>query len=109
MAVGVVLLVGCGGPAGWREGFDSPDPASRLRAIVRAGHRRQHEAVPDLIEALESDDPVVRMMAIGALERITGTRRGYNPYGPPVDRQGAVDAWLEAWRRGQLEAAPTER
>ena len=106
MTVGLVLAVGCSGPAAWRGGFDSPDPASRLYAIVRAGDQQQQAAVPDLIESLESDDPAVRMMSIGALHRITGTRLGYSPYGPPAERQQAVDAWVEAWRSGRLASGP---
>ena len=108
MAVGLVMLAGCAGPAARRGGFDSPDPASRLYAIARAGRQRQGSAIPDLIESLESDDPAVRMMAIVALERITGTRMGYNPYGPWIDRQAAADAWADAWRTGRFQRAPPQ-
>ena len=100
---GLTTLAGCGGPPAASEGgFDSADPASRLYAIRRAGGQRDVAAVPDLIESLESDDPAVRMLAIAALQRITGTRMGYDPYALPAARQDAVDAWLEAWRSGRL-------
>ena len=103
---GLTALGGCGGaPAASEGGFDSIDPASRLYAIRRAGAQRDVAAVPDLIESLESDDPAVRMMAIVALERITGARMGYDPYARRPARQEAVDAWAEAWRSGQLAGA----
>src|SRR5512143_2422555 len=83
---------GCA-PSATRGGFESPDSAARLYAIHRAGKACDHTAIPQLIESLESDDPVVRMMAIQALERIEGQRLGYRPYGSPEERQSAVTAW----------------
>jgi hypothetical protein len=103
LTLGSLMLLGCSGPAASQGGFDSDNPASRLYAIVRAGHQQQRSAIPDLIESLDSDDPAVRMLAIKALDNITGTRMGYNPYGNRIDRRRALDAWLEAWRSGRFE------
>ena len=89
------LLAGCA-PAVSEGGFDAPDPASRLYAIRRAGRERNLDAVPHLIESLNSDDPVVRMFSIRALERTTGRRLGYDPYSTEVERQAAINRWVEA-------------
>lgn len=106
--VGLVVsgLVACGSstPAS-RGGFLSPNPAARLYAITQAGQARDRSAIGHLVEQLDSDDPVIRMMAIHALEHITGTRMGYNPYASTVDRQPAIEAWVQAVRQGRFNQA----
>ena len=51
-----------------------------------------------LIGALESDDAAERMLAITALERITGETFGYDFAAPRAERTAAIGRWLE-WRR----------
>lgn len=103
--IGLLLLLvaatGCT-PSPREGGFDSPDPAAKLYAIVRAGQQRDRSAVPRLIEQLDSDDMAVRMYAIQALERITGTRLGYRYYAPPAQRRQMVQRWVEAHREGRF-------
>jgi len=107
LCLSILFFVGCGGtPPASSGGFDSPDPAARLYAITRAGQQNRYADVPQLIESLESDDPAERMMAIGALDRITGSRMNYDPYAPPQERQAAVAAWRSAWQAGQLTTQP---
>jgi HEAT repeat protein len=95
--------VGCQPPRASEGGFDSPDPASKLYAIHRAGQQRDASAIPHLIEQLNNDDPAVRMYAIEALERITGSRLGYSPYASLMDRNEAVLRWAEAYKAGQIK------
>ena len=95
---------GCGAPRASEGGFDSPNPASRLYAIRLAGQQRDASAIPDLIESLESDDQAVRMMAIIALEQVTGTRMGYDPYARQPARQVTADNWTRAWRAGRFDS-----
>lgn len=83
-------------------GFDSENPAAKLYAIHEAGEAHQIRSIPDLIAALDSDDPAVRMFAIKALEDMTGQRMGYSPYDPPYRRREAVDRWVAAYHRGDL-------
>ncbi len=78
--------------------FDSPDPYARALAIEDAALQKDQNAIPDLIESLDSDDPAVRFAAIGALERITGETFGYRPYDPEWERQAAVDQWVSEYR-----------
>lgn len=99
----VLCLAGCAAPAASRGGFDSPDPASRLYAINRAGEQKDRSAIPRLIELLDSDDDAERMMAATALQRITGDRMGYNPYSSPAARRRATEAWRQAWHAGAFE------
>ena len=58
--------------------------------------------IPAILEQLDNDDPVVRMMAVQALRRITGTRFGYNPYAPIERLREAIRRWTEAVRTGRL-------
>lgn len=105
IAVSAILLSlsACAPPPASAGGFHSPDPASRLYAIQHAGEAGDRDAVPYLVESLESDDPAERMWAIHALEKLTGERKGYNPYNSLLDREQAVQRW-RAWL--ESEAAP---
>ena len=87
-----VVLAGCAPGAS----FDSPDSTARLKAIRNAAAERDRSAIPNLIEMLESDDPAVRVMAIGVLKDMTGEDMGYDPYGESMDRRRAIERW-EAW------------
>lgn len=97
MVLLLAMLPACG-PRASDGDFDSDNPAAKLYAIRRAGEERDRSKIPKLVEQLDSDDPAVRMLAIGALERITGQRHGYNPYASPQDRRAAVEAWEQAAR-----------
>ncbi len=97
----VSVGTGCASPT-TGSGLNADDPATKLGAIVRAGQQRDRSAIPDLVEQLDSDDDAVRMLAINALERITGTRMGYNPYATASKRRPAVDRWIESVRQGQF-------
>lgn len=97
-----VTLVGCAPPAS-RGNFESEDPASLLYAIGRAGRRQDRSAIGHLVQALEHDDPAVRMMAINALERLNGERLGYNPYSSQRLRHEMVKVWVEAVNQGRFE------
>lgn len=77
------------------QGFDSPDPTSRMLAITEAGVSQDRTAVPALIEQLESNDPGARLLAIRSLERITGTTLGYDHSGSIWSRAAAVRRWRD--------------
>lgn len=99
----VLVLGACAAPSSRTGGFESNNPATLLYAIQEAGEARDESKIPNLVEALQNDDPAVRMMAIGALERITGQRMGYNPYGSSIDRAPAVARW-HAMVNGEVPA-----
>ena len=96
-------------PAASSGSFTSPDPASKLYAIVRAGHERDASAVPQLIEQLNSDDQAVRMYAIGALRRITGEDHGFVYYAPPAKREEAIARWLKAYSANAANVPGADR
>lgn len=100
----MILLVtlpplGCSTTRARDGNFNSDDPAAKLYAITRAGENRDRSSVKHLIDQLGSDDGAVRMMAIIALERIIGTRKGYNPYDSAENRRPAIEAWTQAYRQ----------
>lgn len=100
----LALAAGCA-PRASQGDFGSPDPAARLYAIRRAGEMRDAQAVRPLVQELSCDDPAVRMFAIHALEQITGTRLGYNPYSEEIVRREAIGRWLEALESGKFDGA----
>jgi hypothetical protein len=87
------LLAGAGCGPTIRADFDSPEPAARNAAIVQAAGRRDRSAVADLVRMLDSDDPATRLLAINALERITGERLGYEYAAPEGERLAAIERW----------------
>lgn len=101
---GAASLGGCT-PRTSDGGFDSDDPGAQLYAIRRAGNAGDRNAIPHLIQALDSDDIAVRLYAINALERIAGTRLGYVYYAPQNERTESIDRWSQAYESGEL--APT--
>jgi hypothetical protein len=83
-------------------GFDSPMPASRLYAIERASRAGDTTAIRSIIEQLDSDDPAVRLMAIGALQRLTGLTYGYHHDDDLLRRRAASWRWRDAYEAGEL-------
>ena len=100
----VAGLGGCGASAFRSEvSLESPDPSARAAAIVRAADRHDQSAVPLLVDRLEDEDEAVRFYAILALDRLTGTRLGYEYGGPEMERRASVERWrrfLVASRQG---------
>jgi len=94
-------LGGCG-PSAREGGFDSDNPAARLYAIQHAAEQPSPHALRHLVSSLEHDDPAVRVWAIQAIERLTGTRLGYNPYADRLSRRRAVERWIQATREGRF-------
>lgn len=73
------------------------DAGDRAEAIVETTEKGGAQDLPKLITLLESDDPGTRLLAIQALERITGERFGYDYAAPEARRREAVDRWV-AWQ-----------
>ena len=107
MAPALVLalapLLGC--RPGQVKGFDSPQPAARIDAIVEAAARGDEGATRDLIAMLDSDDPLARMLAIRTLERMTGQTLGYQHDAPEPQRRAAVDRWVQWEQSGHTPTA----
>lgn len=73
--------------------FDSPEPAARNAAIVRAAGSQDKSAVSDLVRMLDSDDPATRLLAIVTLEGLTGERFGYEHGASEVERNESIEKW----------------
>ncbi len=100
--IGVVLVLlmgGCfGGGMERPVGFASSSPVERIHASEVAFESRDVAAIPELIEALDSDDPAVRFYSIHVLTRLTaGGDRGYWYADEPHLRSAAVARWVKDW------------
>ncbi|MBN2562574.1 MAG: HEAT repeat domain-containing protein [Phycisphaerae bacterium] len=91
----------------------SDDPDERILGICEAAKAKDRRAVPLLVDRLEDEDDAVRFYAIGALDRITGKRLGYDYAEPLSDRAKAVERWRryvrDSGRAGSPEAEQRER
>lgn len=104
--IGAVMLVsGCGPPkTAYPAALNSERPDERIAAIRRAGETNDRSVTGILIDRLEDDDEAVRLFAILALERLTGTRLGYDYHAPEAARRRAV----ERWRRHLIASCPAD-
>jgi len=101
------LFAGCA-PAVSTGSFDAPDPASKIYAIENAVRAGDRSATAYIVEQLESDDPAVRLVAISALQRLTGETHGYRSYASDDERRDAVARWVEAVKQEEHMNASTE-
>lgn len=98
-AAAAAPLGGCADPAK-EVSFEAPDPAARIRALKVAGRTEDRRAIPDLIQTLDSEDPMQRMVAIRTLEKMTGQTLGYEHAAPWWERNEAVERWVD-WAHEQ--------
>ncbi len=97
----LLLLCSCG-PSATEGGFDAPNPAARSVALERAVRTGDLSAVPKIVQLLDSDDPAIRMLAIDALQRLTGETYGYRHHDPSYVRQAAIQQWVTAVKSGDV-------
>lgn len=83
--------------------FDDPVPEARLGAIAAGPDASSAGEMRHLVENLSSDDPVVRLAAIGALRRRTGRTLGYRFDAPDAERDAAIGRW-----QAELRGGPTK-
>lgn len=108
--VGAIILVtgclsGCEEPVTIAE-IKSSDPVRQARAIKLAAMQEQMQAVPDLIDLLEDEDPGVQTLAITSLREITGEHFGFKVWTSRSEKAEAI----ERWRRyaAELETETSE-
>jgi hypothetical protein len=87
-------LVACA-PSATQGGFKNPAPGAQVYAIESAVRDERKQQIPEIVECLRSDDDLVRMMAIGALERMTGQTLGYDFADPLPLRLEGYRRWRE--------------
>jgi len=97
------------GVAPYPETLESPDPGQRIAAIAKAADAGNHEAVPLLVDRLTDEDEAVRFYAILALERIEGTRLGYDYAKNDMGRSQAVKRWRRYVRTGRHLSAGSRK
>lgn len=78
----------------------APEIEARIPGIKRAGETHDRSALPQLVDSLDDEDPAVRLFAIGALEKFTGNRFGYEYYLDEDQRKPAIARWRE-WLKQQ--------
>jgi hypothetical protein len=99
------MLAGCGlactapRPA---PNIADADPTVKIAGMMQAVRNQDRSALPALVEQLNSDDPAVRMFAIGALEKFAGGRFGYEYYLDEERRKPSLAKWQE-WLKEQQQ------
>jgi len=76
-----------------------------MYAIEKAARNLDRSSTPRIVEQLDSDDPAVRMLAITALQLLTGETYDYRHYDPVYLRRAAIKRWVEAVESGTLPVA----
>ena len=105
LAAAVITAGGCTAPRP-RPDITDADPSVSIPGIKIAADRKDASAAPELVKALESDDPAIRFFAIGALIKITGGERfGYEYYYDEEQRKPSIAKWQE-WLK-ERQGSPT--
>lgn len=79
-----------------RADLTAVDAESRIAGIVAAGASDDPSQIEALFEALDDEDPAIRLFAAEALRRRTGQDPGYRAFDPEVDRTAAIVRWQRA-------------
>lgn len=98
--MGVVALNACKAKPVQGD-LHATDAESRIAGIVAATASDNPADLPALVDALEDDDPAVRLFAAEALRLRTGMDHGYSAYDPADARAQAIKRW-----RDELEGTP---
>ena len=100
-----MLVAGCARPhTPYPESFNSFLPEERILAAKHAAEIHDRGVIPLLVDRLEDDDPAVRLFTILALEKLTGTRLGYDYRSDDLQRARAA----QRWRRYLAEQAASQ-
>jgi len=97
----LIAIAACG-RVEYRADLASTAPQERMLGISRSleglepGDPIPAEVYRSLVAMLRSADGAERLYAIGTLEELTGTRRGFDTLASRSEREQAVRAW-EAW------------
>jgi hypothetical protein len=103
----VALAAGCGpGRTPYPEALQSQRPEERTLAVKHAAEAHDRSAIPTLVDRLEDEDEAVRFYAILALEKLTGTRLGYDYSSPETQRRQAVERWRRYVQASGTTTAP---
>ncbi len=110
LAVICLQQTGCRPPdTPYPASIQSIRPTERIHGVKEAARRNDRDAIPLLVDRLEDDDDAVRMYAILALEKLTGSRMGYEYYAPEPQRWRAVQAWKRHLREETPSTAPADQ
>ncbi|MBM4101456.1 MAG: HEAT repeat domain-containing protein [Phycisphaerae bacterium] len=104
--VAAIALTACA-PSATEGGFSNPAPGARIYAIEDAVKFNRRDQIPQIVECLCSDDDLLRYMAIGALQRMTGQDLGYQFDDPDPLRFAAYQRWRQ-WTIDQHLAPPEQ-
>ncbi|MBX3395644.1 MAG: HEAT repeat domain-containing protein [Phycisphaerae bacterium] len=103
-----MVFAGCASPRHFHANIQSESAGDRILAIRAAGEAKDLAAVPLIVDRLEDEDDGVRFFAILALERITGTRLGYDYAADFEQRTRSVERWREYVRQGHHRRSARE-
>ncbi|MCC6322277.1 MAG: hypothetical protein IT438_12675 [Phycisphaerales bacterium] len=96
-------LLGCAAPrADLRARLEDPQPIERIRAVATVTEQRRTELIPALVDRLDDADVAVRLYTIIGLEKLTGTRLGYDYAADMFSRRDAVLRWRRAVATGEF-------
>ena len=103
-ALTCALLSACGSMDSSTK-LQSPDANTRMDALLKAGNSGNENTVPEIVPALQSEDPLVRWAAQQSLEKLTGTTLGYGWSDSPSNRAAATQKWV-AWCKNKNLSTP---
>ncbi|MBL9141579.1 MAG: HEAT repeat domain-containing protein [Phycisphaerae bacterium] len=104
LAATACCVVGCSTAV--PASYDDPTPEAQLGAIRATSESGNRADIPRLVECLYSDDDAVRLAAIQALKRLTGTTLEYRATAPPAERARTIESWKTWVREHGIDPRP---
>lgn len=89
--------------------LQSDDPAERIAAMRQTADLGDANAVPLVVESLDSPNSDVRLFAQVALKKMTGHTMGYSHYDSVQDRQQALQRWRQWLAAGRPAVTPSSQ
>ena len=107
----MVVSSGCswfGGGGNDVKKISAAQPEVAREAMNKAAQSKNRRAIVPLVKRLYDEDSAIRMLAIGALENITGQDMGYRSYGSEVERAEAIKRWEAYLVQEGLQNGPVD-
>jgi hypothetical protein len=90
----LLFVVGCAGKDSQTAEQEANKAAGmRMRVALLAAQQQDTSKIPELLDLLEDEHPMVRFHADAALTKLTGLRLGYNYAAPAKERERMARAW----------------
>jgi len=78
---------------------ESKTPSVRAAMIAELASEYAYDTMPTMLDALDDQSLIVRVRALGAMDRMLQFKFGYQAEDPPEKRRAAIKAYRDLWEK----------